>query len=444
MSETSRRTLERARELAAELSPAMIDLTRALVRTRSVTGDERAISELLLHRLAELGYGQAYRDDWGNVVGVVDGTRPGPTLLFNGHMDVVEEGNRDAWAPYDPWGAELDVRRTPALAPPLGTGLPDEPAAVLHGRGVADLKGGMAAQVYAGAVLARLVAEGFDVPGRYLLLQVAMEEPGEMFSMRRFVRDTMPARGLSVDAMVCCEPSSLRLALGHRGRVEMKVVVHGRSCHGSSPWLGVNALVHAARLIGAIEEQVWGNGRSHPELGRAGIAPTILDVSPNALAIIPDRVEFILDRRIVPGESVASVVGEIRDVIARLAAEDETFRAEVDVNRYERTSYTGAVDVEEASKESWLIEADHPFVRAAGAGLAAVGEPVVHTHWPFSTDVPAIAALGKPCVGYSGTQEESIHTEHEYARVDYLQRSLAGNVGIYLAAASLPAEAFTL
>ncbi|GAB79185.1 putative selenium metabolism hydrolase [Austwickia chelonae] len=444
MTNLSGHTLERARAIATRLAPEMIEFTQDLVRIPSITGNEHAVSELLLERLTALGYHDAFRDDWGNVVGIIDGTRPGPSLMFNGHMDVVEAGDPATWAPYDPWGAQIDTIPTDSAPPPLGTGQPDEEAQVIHGRGVADLKGGMAAQVYAGAVLARLIDEGHQVPGRFLLTQVAMEEPGEMFSMRRFIRDTMPARGLTVDAMVCCEPSSLRLALGHRGRVELKVTVYGRSCHSSSPWLGVNALVHAARLSGAVEEGTWGSGMSHPELGRAGIAPTMLTVYPNALAIVPDKVEFILDRRTVPGETVEDVVAGIREVIDTLAETDETFRADVTVNSYERVSYTGAVDTEKACKEPWLIPAEHPFVRACGDGLSSVGEPVAHTYWPFSTDVPAVAALGKPCIGYSGTQEASIHTPHEYARIDYLERSLTGNVGIYLSAAELPGSAFTL
>lgn len=436
---TRRTALERAVELSEELAPEMIGFAQELVRTPSVTGAEHALSELLLARMDELGYHRTFRDAWGNVIGIVDGNRPGPSILYNGHMDVVEEGNRAAWEPYDPWGGEID-----SIASPRADGTGEDVTPVLHGRGAADLKGGMAAQVYAGAIIAQLLRESYDIPGRFLLMQVAMEEPGEMFSMRRFIRDTMPENDITVDAMVCCEPSSLRLALGHRGRVELKIVVHGRSCHGSSPWLGVNALVHAARLITAIEEQVWKNGRAHPDLGCAGIAPTMMHVYPNALAIIPDRAEIVLDRRTVPGESIADVVVEIQDVIDALTAADPSFRADVTVNCYERTTYTGRTDTEQASKECWSIPAEHPFIVACGNGLADVGEPVVHTYWPFSTDVPAIAALGKPCVGYSGTQEFSIHTEEEHVRIDELSRSLAGNVGIYLSAAALPQDSFSL
>ena len=433
------RAVARARELATQMTPAVVEFTRRLVRTPSITGDELAVSELLLAEMASLGYERVFRDAWGNVVGLITGTMPGPSILFNGHMDVVAAGNAAAWGDVDPWGGELAV-----VATPDADHRAMEDVEVIHGRGASDLKGGAAAQVYAGAILARLKAEGYAWPGTFVLMQVAMEEPGEMFSMRKFVAETMAQEGLAVDAMVCCEPSSLKVALGHRGRVELKVVVRGRSCHGSSPWLGVNAAVHAARLVCALEDEVAAHALSDPQLGRAGIALTMLDIEPNALAIIPDTATMILDRRIVPGETPSSVVAEVQAVIDRLAAQIPEFHAEVEVNTYHRVSYTGRSDTIESAKECWLIEGDHPFVQACGAGLVSVGEPFATTYWPFSTDVPAIAnGLGKPCIGYSAGQEFCIHTEEERIRTDYLARSLAGNVGMFLSAAALPMGAFT-
>ena len=432
--------IARAKELAAEFEPDLVEFTRRLVRTPSITGDEHAVSELLLAQMRSLGYHHAFRDSWGNVVGWVDGLAEGPSILFNGHMDVVEEGNGAKWSPFVPWGGELAVVPTPDAD---HTAV--EEVEVVHGRGSSDLKGGAAAQLYAGAILSRLREEGYVWPGRFLCVQVAMEEPGEMFSMRKFVADTMPEHAIAVDAMVCCEPSSLKVALGHRGRVELKVVVHGRSCHGSSPWLGVNAAVHAARLICAIEDEVAAHALVDPHLGRSQIALTMVDIAPNALAIIPDTATLIFDRRIVPGETPDSVVAQVQGVIDRLANEVPEFNAEVEVNTYYRRSYTGRADTIASAKESWLIEEDHPFVRACGAGLEAVGEPFVTTHWPFSTDVPAVAnGLGKPCIGYSAGQEFCIHTEEERIRTDYLKRSLVGNVGLYLQAAGLPMSSFTV
>lgn len=432
--------IARARELAASFVPELVEFTRRLVRTPSITGEERAVSELLLTQMRALGYDQVFRDSWGNVVALIDGLAEGPSLLFNGHMDVVEEGNGAKWSPFVPWGAELAIVPTPDVDHSAV-----EEVEVIHGRGSSDLKGGLAAQVYAGAILARLREEGYVWPGRFLLVQVAMEEPGEMFSMRKFVADTMPEHGLAVDAMVCCEPSSLKVALGHRGRVELKVTVHGRSCHGSSPWLGVNAAVHAAHLICALEEEVDAHALVDPHLGRSQIALTMLDIAPNALAIIPDTATMVFDRRIVPGETPDSVVAQVQGVLDRLAGQIPEFNAEVEVNTYYRRSYTGRADEIAAAKESWLIDEDHPFVRACGAGLESVGEPFVTTHWPFSTDVPAVAGgLRKPCIGYSAGQEFCIHTEAERIRTDYLKRSLLGNVGMYLHAARLPMSAFTV
>lgn len=416
----------------------MVDFASRLVSTPSISGDERAVSELYIAEMQSLGYDRVERDEWGNVIGIIEGDPAGPWIMFNGHMDVVEAGDAKAWAPYTPFGGEIDMAEADR-ADGAGT----EVTEVLHGRGSSDLKGAAAAQVYAGAALLRLRDEGLRLPGTFLVVQVAMEEYGEMFSMTKFLAESVPALGLRVDAMVCCEPSSLRLILGHRGRVEMKVTVHGRSCHGSSPWLGVNAMVKAARLIGAIEDEVAAHGGTDPDLGRAGISLTQLWVEPNALAIVPDRVTFILDRRTVPGETAETVTAQVQGVIDRLAAADDEMRAEVVVNEYERTAYTGRSDRIRSAKEPWKSSVDHPFSQACARGLALVGEPVEFGYWPFSTDVPAVTnGLGRPAIGYSGTQERTIHTTFEVARTDYLTRSVAGNAGIFLAAGDLPPEAF--
>lgn len=55
----------------------------------------------------------------------------------------------------------------------------------------------------------------------------------------KLCEETLPNNKIDVDAMVCCEPSSLRIMLGHRGRMEIRVTISGRSCHGSSLGLGL-------------------------------------------------------------------------------------------------------------------------------------------------------------------------------------------------------------
>ena len=85
--------IERARELAAEMRPAMIDFAQRGVRCPSLPGEERAFAQLVLKELQMLGYEAACVDDWGNVMGMVRGNAEGPTIMYNAHLDHVDIGD---------------------------------------------------------------------------------------------------------------------------------------------------------------------------------------------------------------------------------------------------------------------------------------------------------------------------------------------------------------
>ena len=66
--------IKRVKELAAEMKPALLDLAQRAIRCPSLSGQEGAVSEIFLSELQKLGYDEAFRDDWGNIVGIVRGT----------------------------------------------------------------------------------------------------------------------------------------------------------------------------------------------------------------------------------------------------------------------------------------------------------------------------------------------------------------------------------
>lgn len=70
--------IERIRELAAEMKPAMIDLAQRLIRTPSLSGQEKDVADLILAELEKLGYDEVFRDPWGSVCGIIHGTEPAP------------------------------------------------------------------------------------------------------------------------------------------------------------------------------------------------------------------------------------------------------------------------------------------------------------------------------------------------------------------------------
>ena len=137
-------------------SEGLIEFTRALVRIPSVNQLSEGLGEgpaaaLVADRMRAFGWSPLVEEaapDRPNVIAVLDGGRPGPTLMFEGHTDVVTEGDRAAWT-YDPFGGEIVDGR-------------------LYGRGAADMKGGLAAMIFAAAAVARR-----PFPGRLVLAALA-------------------------------------------------------------------------------------------------------------------------------------------------------------------------------------------------------------------------------------------------------------------------------
>ena len=122
-------------QIAADLKPAAVDFCRRLIRVPALPGAEKGVADLYLAEMQQLGYDEAFRDDWGNVVGIIRGNRPGPTIMYNAHLDHVDPGDPAEWLGYDPYGAAVDIDEM-ENQDRSGT----ESAEVIHGRAAADVK----------------------------------------------------------------------------------------------------------------------------------------------------------------------------------------------------------------------------------------------------------------------------------------------------------------
>ena len=303
-------------QIAKELKPQAVDFCQRLIRTPSISGDEEAVADIYLAEMEKLGYNQVFRDDWGNVVGIIEGDEPGPTIMFNCHLDHVDIGDPSEWGGYEPYGGEIDEIEVDNQD---NTGL--ELAEVIHGRAASDTKGGGATQVYGGAVLLELRKKGYKLKGNYMFTGVVLEEPAEQLGMIKLIDETFPKKALDYDCVVSAEATSLNIYLGHRGKMEILVTVYGRTSHGSSPWLGINAVNKATKLINKIEDDLVKRFPVDSELGKASIALTNITCTPGALAIIPDRCYLTYDRRLHPDETPESCVREIQELIDQIAKE---------------------------------------------------------------------------------------------------------------------------
>ena len=427
-------------EIAARLKPAAVDFCRRLIRVPALPGEEKGVADLYLAEMQKLGYDDVFRDTWGNVIGIIRGNEPGPTLMYNAHLDHVDPGDPAEWLGYDPYGAAVDVAE---MDNQDRTGT--EMAEVIHGRAAADVKGGGACQIYAGALLRQLREQGRKISGNFMFTGVVLEETAEQLGMIGLIDETLPARGLHYDGVVSCEATSLKLYLGHRGRVELKVTIEGVTSHGSAPWLGINAVNKATAFIDRVEQVVKAEAVEDEQLGRSSIALTIIGCTPGALCIVPDRCQITYDRRMAPGETAESCVQQIQRIIDELAAKDPEFRAKVEIAAVPRTSYTGKSATLPNVKQPWKIAPEHLYVQAAARGLAGLGQPVKYGYWDFGTDLSVVCGRDKkPAIGYSPMQEFYCHRPIDKVRTDYMEKAIAGNAAIFLEMGKLSRDVFVL
>lgn len=427
-------------EIAARLKPAAVDFCRRLIQVPALPGEEKGVADLYLAEMQKLGYDDVFRDAWGNVIGIIRGNEPGPTLMYNAHLDHVDPGDPAEWLGYDPYGAAVDVAE---MDNQDRTGT--EMAEVIHGRAAADVKGGGACQIYAGALLRQLREQGRKISGNFMFTGVVLEETAEQLGMIGLIDETLPARGLHYDGVVSCEATSLKLYLGHRGRVELKVTIEGVTSHGSAPWLGINAVNKATAFIDRVEQVVKAEAVADEQLGRSSIALTIIGCTPGALCIVPDRCQITYDRRMAPGETAESCVRQIQRIIDELAAKDPEFRAKVEIAAVPRTSYTGKSATLPNVKQPWKIAPEHLYVQAAAKGLVGLGQPVKYGYWDFGTDLSVVCGRDKkPAIGYSPMQEFYCHRPIDKVRTDYMEKAIAGNAAIFLEMGKLPQDAFML
>lgn len=434
----NKNVFEKINEMAKELKPEVVKFTQKLVQTPSISGEEGRLADLLIEEMKKLGYDEVFRDDQGNVFGIINGIEEGPTIMYNSHMDHVSPGDPANWEGYDPYGGEIDICEVDNQDKTA-----KEKVECIHGRAASDVKAGEAAQIYAGAVLLKLRDMGYKFKGKFMFQGCVQEEPAEMVGMKHVIDKTLPARGLTYDAMVSSEATSLKIYCGHRGRVELLVTVYGRTSHGSAPWLGINAIYKAMPLIAKIKDELYPSLPKDPDLGQASISLNIIECSPGALSIVPDKCMLSLDRRLIPGETVESVVKEIQDIIDELAEKDPEFRADVKVKSALETSYTGVQYDAEKVMPSWKTPKEHAFVKAAAEALEAVGQEVKYGYWDFGTDGSKTAGIDrKPTIGYSPMQEQYAHTPYDKVRTDYIEKAVAGNAAIFLKVTEAGPEAF--
>ncbi len=346
-------------------------LLRELVQTDSTsTVGERACAEVLGSYLAREGI-EVSVETWGgnraNVEARLAGDGSKPAVMFACHLDVVPAG-RATWT-VPPFAAVKKNGR-------------------IYGRGAADMKGGIAAVASA---MAQLKRSGVKLRGDVILAAVAGEET-DSCGAKRYVQQYR-GRGDVPAGVVLCEPTDFEVVTAHRGLLWLQVHTRGKTAHGSTPQLGVNAIMSMATLLNELKDYRI-ESRPHELLGECTLSVNTIEGG-EAINVVPDGCSIALDIRTVPGQQSEQIIDDLRVMLARLAERHGDFRGEVSVIRE-----VGPLETDRNSE----------FVKAV---CSCVGKNQTRAVG-FTTDGPHFAQLGAPVVAFGCGKPELCHKADEY------------------------------
>lgn len=398
---------ERIEELAA--------LTVDLIRFPTVNPPGEAYTpcaEYIARRLAARGFetrlirgegapGDCDRYPRTNVVARREGGRPGPTVHFNSHIDVVEAG--DGWT-LDPFAGVVRDGK-------------------VFGRGACDMKGGLAASIIA---VEAFLAVHPTFPGAVEISGTADEESGGYGGVAHLARQGFFSRP-RVDHVIIPEPLNKdRICLGHRGVWWAQIETRGTIAHGSMPFLGDSAIRHMGAVLAAFEEELFpalDRKRTRMPVVPEEARRSTLNInsihggqtedffpglpSPN----VAHSCRLVIDRRFLIEEDLAEVKSEVIAILERLKRRRPRFDYEIR-------------DLMEVLP--LMTERDAPVPTAlAGAIRAVFGREPEYVISPGTYDQKHVVRFGHlhDCVAYGPGILDLAHRPDEWVGIEDMAES---------------------
>lgn len=384
-----------------------VKLLRKLVQERSVQGSESSAQAVVVETCRELGLEidiwepdmkemsahenfVSTRDnfeDSPNVVAIWKGTGGGRSIILNGHIDVVPEGDLLQWD-CDPYEGKVEDGK-------------------VYGRGSTDMKGGNVSLLLA---INALKSNGVKLKGDVIFQSVIEEESGGAGTLAAILR------GYSADAVLIPEPTNMKIFPKQQGSMWFRLKVKGKSAHGGTRYEGVSALEKSVMVMDKIKElETLRNSRVNDSLYKGIPIPLPINLGKieggNWPSSVPDLV--ILEGRIGvgPEETLEFVKQELASSLRSLKEVDTWFE-------------THPVELEWFGAQ-WVpgtVELDHPFVKSLENAFTQVEnkEPIIEAS-PWGTDGGLFTQLCNiPTVVFGPGTTEVAHYPNEYISIDQM------------------------
>lgn len=355
------------------------EFLKEVLSIKSVNGvdSERNIAIFLRDYLRKCGVNAALQEIDGrhaNVLAVLEGESE-ESIIWNGHLDTVPYGKMSEWNT----NPEVLVKKNGCY----------------YVRGASDMKSGLAAMVW---TLGYMKKRGHVPKKTIYFLGTCDEEKGGLGARKILEQYILK----NPSFMLIGEPTGLLLGTAQKGCIWLKLSVHGKTSHGAYPWEGVNALEYGYRIYQDLKSQI--ENKEHPVLGRPTVQMSIAKggIVPN---MTPDEAEFMLDIRVIPGQT----------------AEWVRAMAEECIEKYHvQTSGTLKVDLSvENQRRAIEISDDNIWLRRLERELSYCELPKEHIGINYFTDASIITLEEPelPVLLFGPGEPNMAHKPNEYVEL---------------------------
>ncbi|MCF7849321.1 MAG: M20/M25/M40 family metallo-hydrolase [Kiritimatiellales bacterium] len=385
-----------------------ISFSQQLIQTPSISLKESGVADCIEKEMQLIGYDQVYRDDYGNVIGTMLGHEAAPTILLNSHMDTVNPSNGGVWQ-----------------APPYDGRVDNDQ---LHGEGAADCKGGLAAQVYTGALLRRSL---LPLRGNLVVAATVAEENGASIGVRGLLEHTLPELGLMPTYAILGEPTSLGLYYGHDGWMEVDIRIDGSA---------TETLRDATRTI----TEDYAETRNLPS------RTEIRDVGPVLRTGGGRSCQTLhMAHRVGEGQQAAAVMDEIEHHVQLAVRPLPGIQAAVAIHEESQRLQNGRMVTVRRISNAWTTDPFNRLLERARQALAAADCEVRTGKWKFgrlgmgTAGAVLVNEYGIPTVGYGPGSEDQAHSADEHVACSDIQQAVYGTAAIVHALIGVPVCGWT-
>jgi len=337
-------------------------------------GNEQKIANFVCVYLKTLGLKPkiyAFRNKRVNVLATVKGSKRGKSLLLTPHLDTVPAGK--SWKT-DPFDARMIADK-------------------IYGLGATDCKGNLASLLEA---LNSIIEDGIKLDYDVIFAATADEESGSYLGLIPLLERKI----LKPDAAVVLDADDFEIVVTQKGLIHLKVYIKGRKAHGAYPWLGVNAIDIAAKVIVDLKRQGFRYKKNkylrQPTINIGTIS------GGDKVNVVSDWCEIGMDFRFLPGMSEKNILGYLRRVISKYT---NNFKIEI-----------------QGIQAPYSIASNHPLVKGLASAMKDLKVDPRISGSEGATVITFFKLKNIPAVATGFGTEGCAHVADEYARLSNLYK----------------------